>query len=129
MSAGGSVTTLVINCCPVKVLQPMAFTERNEAMGAPRNFREAKMAIGMLKEMVDDGILRADAMSAVPGFKPITFQGKLNNIYRTNQPAESSYLNTRSLLEFNIVILHGLHTFPTGFELVLPVRFKDANGI
>ena len=33
-------------------------------------------------------------MSAIPGFRPITFQGKFNNIYGTNQLAESSYLNT-----------------------------------
>ena len=48
--------------------------------------------------MVDDEILREDAMTAVPGFKPIIYQGKFNNIYGTDKPAESSYLNTRSLL-------------------------------
>ena len=86
------------------------------------------MAIEMMKEMVDNGILREDAISALPGFKLITFQGKFNIIYRTNQPAESSNLSTRSLFEFHIVIPHGLYTFPAGFELALSVRFKNTNG-
>ena len=60
-----------------------AFTETNEATEAPRSFREAKMTIGMTKEMVDNRILSEDAMSAVPGFKPITFHSKFNNIYGT----------------------------------------------
>ena len=46
----------------------MVFTERNEATGAPRNFREMKIAIEMVKEVVDDGILREGGMSAVPCF-------------------------------------------------------------
>lgn len=37
----------------------------------------------MTKEMVDNRILSEDAMSAVPGFKPITFHSKFNNIYGT----------------------------------------------
>ena len=133
MSAGVGAMTMVNQLLSGKGLtaNEAAFTERNEATDAPRNFREAEMTIEMMKEIVDNGILRIlmeDAMSAVPSFKPITFQGKFNNIYRTNQPAESSYLNTRSLLEFNIVIPHVLHTVPADFELVFPVRFKDANG-
>ena len=120
ISAGGGAMTRGNQLLSGKGLtaNEAAFTERNEATDAPRNFREAEMEIGMMKEMVDNGILRIlmeDAMSAVPGFKPITFQGKFNNIYRTNQPAESSYLNTRSLLEFNRVIPHGLHTVPADF--------------
>ena len=61
-----------------------AFTERNEATDSPRNFKEAMMALGIAKEMVDDGIIREDAMNAVPAYKQITFQGEFNGIIETH---------------------------------------------
>ena len=78
------------------------------------------MALGIVKDMVDDGIIRDDAMNAVLGYKQITFQGKFNGIRETHQPAQ------RSELDFNITISHGLHAVPTDFKLVLPVRLNTA---
>ena len=49
----------------------------NQQMLLEMTHLEAKMEIGMMKEMIDDGILREDAMSVVPGFKPVK-----KNIFR-----------------------------------------------
>ena len=54
--------------------------------------------------MVDDGIIREDAMKAVSGYKQITFQREFNGIRETHQLTESSYINTGSELDFNITI-------------------------
>ena len=53
---------------------------------------------------------------------------KRKHIDGTNQPPESSYLNTRSLTEFHSHTTQFQHTFRADFELVLPLKFKDTNG-
>lgn len=44
---------------------------------------------------------------------------------KTIQPAESTYINTRSLLEFNLELQKGTYTVPENMILVLPVRFQN----
>ena len=64
-----------------------AFSERNKVTDS-RNFREAKIGLGTAKEMVDDGIIREDAVNAVPGCKQSTFQGEFNGTRETHQHAK-----------------------------------------
>ena len=42
--------------------------------------------------------------------------------------SESTYLSSGTVSEFNLVILNGNYTFPSDFELILPVTFEDENG-
>ena len=42
--------------------------------------------------------------------------------------SENTYLSSGTVLEFKLVIPNGNFTFPSDFELILPVRFEDENG-
>ena len=57
------------------------FTERSDRVDALRNIKEAINNVGMLGEMVHDGIIREDVMDAVPGNRPLNFQNKFSYIF------------------------------------------------
>ena len=105
-----------------------AFTERNNGVDAPRKFKEAINNVGMLGEMVHNGIIREDVMNAVPGNRPLNFQNKFSYIFPNKQATESTYIATDSILEFNLTFPRGLFTVLSDFELLFPVKFVDRNG-
>ena len=78
------------------------FTERNEAVDAPRSFKEARTNMGIINDMILNGNAREDLRGVYPELKPFTFQDEFSSIVKTIQPAECTYSNTRSLLEFNL---------------------------
>ena len=98
------------------------FTERNEATDAPRSFSEAKNNIGIL---VLQGNAREDLLDSMPEIKPLTHRHKFSSVVRTAVPVESTYTNTRSLLEFNIELHTGTYTVPANMGLTLPIRFQN----
>ena len=57
--------------------------------------------------------------------KPINFQNDYDSIVPNHQVAESTYLSSKTNLEFVISVLRCHYVKPSDFELVLPVRFQD----
>ena len=105
-----------------------AFTERNDGVDYPRHFDEAYKNMEALNEILDKGEVREDVLNTIEWEKPINFQNEYDAIVPTKQTAESTYLSSGTVLEFNLVIPNGNYTVPSDFELILPVRFKDENG-
>ena len=106
----------------------VAFTERNNGVGTPRNFKEAINNIGMLGEMVHNGIIREDVMDAVLGNKPSIFQNKFSYIFPNKHVTESTYIATDSILEFSLTVSRELFMVLSDFELVFRVKLVDRNG-
>ena len=90
---------------------------------APRSFKEARNKVGIINDMVLNGNAQEDMLEAYPELKPLNFQDKLASVVKTMQPAENTYANTRSLLEFNIITQKG--TVPENMVLVLPILFQN----
>ena len=78
--------------------------------------------------MKDNGDLREDVLATIEWAKPINYQNEFGNIVPSQQVAESTYLSTKTILEFNIKVPRGHYVRPADFELVLPVCFKDEDG-
>ena len=77
------------------------FTERNEAVDAPRNFKEARTNVGL------NGNAQEDLLDAYTELKLLTFQDKFSLIEKPIQPAKSTHSNTRLLLQFNLELQKG----------------------
>ena len=77
--------------------------------------------------MTDNGDLRENVIATIEWAKPINYQNEFDNIVPSQQVAESTYLSTKTILEFNIEVPRGHYVRPADFELVLPVRFRDGN--
>ena len=105
-----------------------AFRERNNGVDYPGCFDEAYKNMEALTEMLDKGEVREDILNSKEWAKPINFQNEYNGIVPTRQIAESTFLSSSTVLEFNLVILNGNHTVLSDFKLILPVRFQDENG-
>ena len=52
--------------------------------------------------MIDNGDLREGALSTIEWKKSINYQNEFGNIIPSQQVAESTYLSTKTVLEFNI---------------------------
>ena len=78
------------------------FTERNETVDSPRSCKEARTNMGIINDMILNGNAGEDLLDVYPELKPFTFQNKFSSIVKTIQPAECTYSNNRSLLEFNL---------------------------
>ena len=104
MSAGGGTMACgnMLSANKGALANERTFTERNEAVDAPRSFKEARTNVGIINDMVLNRSAREDLLDAYPELKPLTFQEKFSSIVKTIQPAESTYSNARSLLEFNL---------------------------
>ena len=104
MSAGGGTMARgnMLSANKGALANERTFTERNEAVDAPRSFKEARTNVGIINDMVLNRSAREDLLDAYPELKPLTFQEKFSSIVKTIQPAESTYSNARSLLEFNL---------------------------
>ena len=104
MSAGGGTMARgnMLSANKGALANERTFTERNEAVDAPRSFKEARTNVGIINDMVLNRSAREDLLDAYPELKPLTFQEKFSSIVKTIQPAESTYINARSLLEFNL---------------------------
>ena len=104
-----------------------AFTERNVVTDYPRNFDEAYNNVSATIEMIDKGELRQDVLCTIEWAKPINFQNDYDSIVPNHQVAESSYLSSKTILEFVISVPRGHYVKPSDFELVLAVRFRDVD--
>ena len=104
MSAGGGTMARgnMLSANKGALANERTFTERNEAVDAPRSFKEARTNVGIINDMVLNRSARQDLLDAYPELKPLTFQEKFSSIVKTIQPAESTYINARSLLEFSL---------------------------
>ena len=104
MSAGGGTMARgnMLSANKGALANERTFTERNEAVDAPRSFKEARTNVGIINDMVLNRSAREDLLDAYPELKPLTFQEKFSSIVKIIQPAESTYSNARSLLEFNL---------------------------
>ena len=104
MSAGGGTMARgnMLSANKGALANERTFTERNEAVDAPRSFKEARTNVGIINDMVLNRSAREDLLDAYPELKPLMFQEKFSSIVKTIQPAESTYINARSLLEFNL---------------------------
>ena len=105
-----------------------AFTERNDGVDYPRNFDEAYKNVSAITDMIDNGDLREDILATIEWAKPINHQKEFDNIIPSQQVAESTYLSTKTILEFNIEVPRGNYVRLADFELVIPVRFRDEDG-
>ena len=105
-----------------------AFTERNDWVDYPRRFDEAYKNMEALNEMLDKGEVREDVLNSIEWAKPINFQKEIDAIVPIKQIAESTYLSSDTVFEFNLVIPNGNYTVPSDFELIFPMRFEDENG-
>lgn len=94
MNAGGSTMIRGDMLTSAKGAAPdeVAFTERNDGVDAPRYFKGVINNVGMLGEMVHDGIIRVDVMDAVPGNRPF------RNIFSNKQVAESTFIAIDSIV-------------------------------
>ena len=130
MSAGGGamIRGSIISSNKGAPAREGAFTERNDGVDYPRHFDEAYKNMEALNEILDKGEVREDVLNTIEWEKPINFQNEYDAIVPTKQTAESTYLSSGTVLEFNLVIPNGNYTVPSDFELILPVRFKDENG-
>ena len=81
------------------------------------------MKTPLLKRVVEE-----DVLDKLEWAKPLNFQESYGKITSVRQIAESSYLLSRTVLEFNIINTRGQYIRPADFELVLPVRFQGSNG-
>ena len=81
------------------------------------------MKTPLLKRVVEE-----DVLDTLEWAKPLNFQESYGKITSVRQIAESSYLLSRTVLEFNIINTRGQYIRPADFELVLPVRFQGSNG-
>ena len=81
MNAGGSTMIQSNMLTSAKGAPPdeVAFTERNDRVDPPRYFKGVINNVGMIGEMVHDGIIRVDVMDAVPGNRPFS------NIFPTSK--------------------------------------------
>ena len=104
------------------------FTKKNDGVDNPRNFDEAHKNVSAISDMVDNSNLREDVLATIECAKPINYQNELGNIVPSQQITESTYLSTKTILEFNIEVLRGHYVRPADFELVLLVRFRDEDG-
>ena len=104
------------------------FSKRNDGVDYPRNFDEAYKIVSAITGMIDNGDLREDAFATIEWKKPINYQNEFDNIIPSQQVAESTYLSTKTILEFNIEVPKGNYVRPADFELVLPVQFRDEDG-
>ena len=130
MSAGGSAMVRGGLLSPNKGAPTMegAFTERNDGVDYPRNFDKAYKNVSAITDMIDNGDLREDVLATIEWAKPINYQNEFDNILPSQQVAESTYISTKTILEFNIEVPRGHYVRPADFELVLPVRFRDEDG-
>ena len=75
--------------------------------------------------MVLNGNSQEDLLDAYLEIKPLTFQDKFVSIVKIIQPAEITYNNTGSLLDFNLELQKGTYTVPKNMVLMLPVQFQN----
>ena len=120
MSAGGSAMVRGGLLSSNKSAPTMegAFTKRNDGVDYPRNFDEAYKNISAITDMIDNGDLREDVLATKEWAKPINYQNEFDNIVPSQQIAESTYLSTKTILEFNIEMPRGHYVRPADFELV-----------
>ena len=78
--------------------------------------------------MIDNGDLREDVLATIKWTKPINYQNEFDNIEPSQQVVESTYLSTKTIVEFNIEVPRGHYVRPADFELDLPVHFRDEDG-
>ena len=105
-----------------------AFTKINDGVDYPRDFDEAYKNVSAITDMTENGNLREDVLATIEWAKPINYQNEFAKIAPSQQVAESTYLSTKTILEFNIEVPSGHYIRPTDFELVSPVRFRDEDG-
>ena len=92
-----------------------AFTERNVGTDYPRNFDEAYNNVTATIEMIDKGELRQDVLCTIEWAKPINFQNDYDSIVPNHQVAESTYLSSKTILEFVISVQRGHYVKPSDF--------------
>ena len=68
--------------------------------------------------MTDKGELREDVLSTVEWAKSINFQNDYDSIVPNHQVAESTYLSSKTILEFVIFAPRGHYVKPSDFELI-----------
>ena len=124
MNAGGSTMIRGDMLTSAKGAAPdeVAFTERNDGVDAPRYFKGVINNVGMLGEMVHDGIIRVDVMDAVPGNRPFS------NIFSNKQVAESTFIAIDSIVWFDLTFSTRLFMVSSDFDVVFLVKFVDRNG-
>lgn len=124
MNAGGSTMIQSNMLTSAKGAPPdeVAFTERNDRVDPPRYFKGVINNVGMIGEMVHDGIIRVDVMDAVPGNRPFS------NIFPNKQVAESTFIATDSVVWFDLTFSTGLFMVSSDFNVAFPVKFVDGNG-
>ena len=78
MSAGGGTMARgnMLSANKGALANERTFTERNEAVDAPRSFKEARTNVGITNDMVLNGNTREDLLDVYPELKPLTFQDK-----------------------------------------------------
>ena len=110
------------------VTMEAAFTDRNDGVDYPQNFEEAYKNVSATTDMIDNGDLREDVLATIEWAKAINYQNEYDSIVPSQQVAESTYISTKTILEFNIEVPRGNYVRPADFELVLLVRFRDEDG-
>ena len=65
------------------------FTERNEALDAPRNFNESRTNVQIINDMVLNGNARDELLDAYPELKLLTFEDKF---YNENNTTHRKYI-------------------------------------
>ena len=105
-----------------------AFIERNDGVDYPRNFDKAYKKVSAITDMIDNDDLREHVLTTIEWAKPINYPNEFDNIVPSQQVPESTYLSTKTILEFNIEVPRGHYVRPADFELALPVRFRDEDG-
>ena len=101
-----------------------AFTERGSSLNYPRNYHETYKNMQTVTDLFDNGVVEEVVLDTLEWAKPRIIWK--NNTFR--QRADSSYLSSGIVLEFNIIFPGGQYTGTADLELVLPVRLQDPNG-
>ena len=101
-----------------------AITETGGGLNYPRNYHETYKNMQTVTDLFDNGVVEEVVLDTLEWAKPRIIWK--NNTFR--QRADSSYLSSGIVLEFNIIFPGGQYTGTADLELVLPVRLQDPNG-
>ena len=106
MSAGGGaiIRGSTISSNKGAPAREEAFIERNVGVDYPQQFVEVYKNMEAFNEMLDKVEVREDVQNSIKQAKPINFQNEYDAIVPTKQIAESTYLSSGTVLEFNLVI-------------------------
>ena len=87
------------------------------------DFDNANLKVKKIRRLIEQDIYDVDIALYIPGTLDLVFQGMIEKIMTTEQPADTTY-SDKEILDFELILDNNYYTNLKSLHLCFPIRFK-----